>query len=141
MTTHVIDASSLLLLIKMIGDQATETLKTSSTIPLIYYEVGNALRTSAHILHHITPEEAEETLGNIHTGLELMKLIRQENTQDSKLILRNSLTHNLTYYDSAYLTAADKHRATLVTEDKRLAEAAKKANIPTIDTDTLMTTT
>ena len=141
MTTHVVDASSLLMLIKKHGDQATETLKTSSTIPLVYYEIGNALRTSAHIHHHITPEEAQETLDNIHTGLELMTLIRQENTQDSRHILRNSLTHNLTYYDSAYLTAADKHRATLVTEDKRLAEAAKKANIPTIDTDTLITTT
>lgn len=141
MTTHIIDASSLLLSIKKYGDQATETLKTSSTIPLIYYEIGNALRTSAHILHHLTPEEAEETLDNIHTGLELMTLIRQENTQDSKHILRNSLTHNLTYYDSAYLTAADKHRATLVTEDKRLKEAANKADIPTIDTDTLIKTT
>jgi len=136
MTTHVVDASSLLLLIRNYGDQATETLKTSSTIPLVYYEIGNALRTSAHILHHITPEEAEETLDNIHTGLELMTLIRQENKEDSKQVLRNSLTHNLTYYDSAYLTAADKHRATLVTEDKRLADAARKADIPTIDTDT-----
>ena len=141
MTTQIIDASSLLLLIRNYGDQAAEALKTSSSIPLIYYEVGNALRTSASILHHITPEEAEETLGNIHTGLELMTLIRQENTEDSIHILQNSLTHNLTYYDSAYLTAADKHKVALVTEDKRLAEAAKKANIPTIDTDTLITTT
>jgi len=141
MMTQIIDASSLLLLIKKYGGQATETLKTSSSIPLIYYEVGNALRTSASILHHITPEEAEETLENIHTGLELMKLIQQENTQDSKLILQNSLTYNLTYYDSAYLTAADKHKVILVTEDKQLAEAAKKANIPTIDTDTLITAT
>lgn len=141
MMAQIIDASSLLLLIRNYGDQAAETLKTSSSIPLIYYEIGNALRTSASILHHITPEQAEETLGNIQTGLELMTLIRQEDTEDSKHILRNSLTHNLTYHDSAYLTAADKHRATLVTEDKQLAEAAKKANIPTIDTDTLMTTT
>ncbi|MCW4049034.1 MAG: type II toxin-antitoxin system VapC family toxin [Candidatus Bathyarchaeota archaeon] len=141
MTNRIMDASSLLLCIKRYGEQAHETLKTSSTIPLIYYEVGNALRTSAAILHHITPEEAEETLEHIHKSLVLMKLIHQRNTQDSKRILQNSITHDMTYYDSAYLTAAEKHKIPLVTEDKQLAKAAKKANIPTINTNRILNTT
>ena len=131
MTTHVVDASSLLLSIKRYGDQATETLKTSSTIPLVYYEIGNALKTSATHLEYITPQEAQNTLRNLHKILELVEITRQENTQDSEMILENSLKHGLSYYDSAYLTAAQKHLANLVTEDKRLARTAREAGIKT----------
>ena len=50
----IIDASSLLTLIKKRSDQSSDTLKQCITIPLIYYEIGNALRTSAISLKQIT---------------------------------------------------------------------------------------
>ena len=139
MTNTVIDASSFLNLIKNRGDQASDTLKQSITIPLIYYEIGNALRTSAVHLKHITPEEAEITLKNLHKGLGLMAITPQDNIEDSSKILQNSITYNLSYYDSAYLTAAIKHNATLATEDRKLAKAANNANIITINTEKLPT--
>ncbi|MGD2200630.1 MAG: type II toxin-antitoxin system VapC family toxin [Candidatus Bathyarchaeota archaeon] len=138
MTTQILDASTLLLLIKRYGEKAFEILKASTSIPLIYYEIGNAIRTGAAIHQLMTPLEAEKTLEKIHTGIELMTLQRQENVQDSKQILENSLDHNLTYYDSAYLTAAEKEKAALITDDKRLTEAAKNANITTSNIDHLV---
>ncbi len=70
-------------------------------------------------------------------ALSLMEHIAQDNPQDSKQVLQNSITYDLTYYDSAYLTAAEKRGATLVTDDKKLSKAAHKADIPTIDSDTM----
>jgi predicted nucleic acid-binding protein len=128
---QVLDASSLLTLIETHGTKAAKHLANSITIPLIYYEIGNALKTSATHLKHITPTEAKTTLKNLHKALELVEITHMENNQDSELILENSLEYGLTYYDSAYLTAAQKQSATLVTEDKRLANAATMAGIKT----------
>ncbi|MFP3952487.1 MAG: type II toxin-antitoxin system VapC family toxin [Candidatus Bathyarchaeia archaeon] len=137
MKKRVIDASSLLLLIKGHGGKALETLKASSTIPLINYEIGNAIRTSTAINNHINPAEAEITLEKIHTGLELMEIQRQETLKDSKKILETSLNYNLTYYGSAYLTAADDAGAILVTDDEHLADAARKVNTTVLNANQL----
>lgn len=128
---QVLDASSLLTLIETHGTKATKHLANSITIPLIYYEIGNALKTSATHLEYITPQEAQETLRNLHKALELVEITHMENIQDSDMILENSIEYGLTYYDSAYLTAAQKQMANMVTEDKRLARAAMKAGIMT----------
>jgi predicted nucleic acid-binding protein len=134
--SHVIDASSLLTLIKQQAEHAHDTLKQGITVPLIYYEIGNALRTSAVHLKHITPEEAESTLENLHKALALVTITPQDNIQDSNKILQNSIKYNLSYYDSAYITSAIKHNASLLTEDNKLAKAAKRANIITTSIDT-----
>ncbi|RLI01107.1 hypothetical protein DRO31_07270 [Candidatus Bathyarchaeota archaeon] len=128
---QVIDASTLLTLVKKQPKQAATILKETTTIPLIIYEIGNALKTMTTHLKQITPEEAEATLRNIHKALELVKITNLENSKTSTMILRNSIKYNITYYDSAYLTAAITQEATLVTEDKKLAKAAKKARLPT----------
>lgn len=138
--SQVIDASSLLILIKKQADQASDTLKQSITIPLVYYEIGNALRTSAINLKQITAEEAESTLKNLHKALQMVTKTPQDNIQDSTQILQNSITYNLSYYDSAYLTATQKHDTTLVTEDKKLQKATKAANINIMNIDGLLKT-
>lgn len=137
MTEKVIDASSLLLFIKHRGGKAFKTLKRSSTIPLIYYEIGNAIRTSAAIHHHLNPTDAKRMLEEIHKGLKLMKLQRQETLKELEEILETSLKSNLTFYDSAYLIAAKSSGAALVTDDTKLAEAAKKANNRVINAEQL----
>jgi predicted nucleic acid-binding protein len=137
---QVIDASSLLTLIKKVGAQARDILKNSITVSLVYYEVGNALRTSAVNLKHITPMEAESVLRNLHEILQLVAITPQDNIEDSVRILQNSITYRLSYYDSAYLTAAVKHSAALVTEDNKLAEAAREANLDTVRINELIKT-
>ena len=135
--SHVIDASSLLTLVKKEADKAFDALKKCITVPLIYYEVGNALRTSAVNLKHIEPEEAESALENLHKALRLVKITPQDSVQDCIQILQNSINYNLSYYDSAYLTAAIKHKVALVTEDKRLQKAARSVKIQTGNVETL----
>ena len=53
--------------------------------------------------------------------------------------MENAFRYNLTYYDAAYLTAAQQHKLALVTEDKQLEKAAHNANITTINTEKLST--
>jgi predicted nucleic acid-binding protein len=133
----VIDASSLLVLVKNLGSEALEALKECCTIPLLSYEVGNAIRTSAVITQQISIEEAGKTLENIHKGLGLTRVVPQDSLQDSQKILGNSIQYGLTYYDAAYLTAAENLGATIVTEDRRLSEAARKAGITVQNADQL----
>lgn len=52
-------------------------------------------------------------------------------------IMENAFQHNLTFYDSAYLTVAKQHNLTLITQDEQLAKAAIKANIPVKETENL----
>ena len=52
----------------------------------------------------------------------------------------NAFQYNLTYYDSAYLTAARESKLTLITEDEQLAKAARRANVPTRNVNALFLT-
>ena len=137
MTAMVIDASSLLLLIKRRGAEAANTLKEALTVPLASYEVGNALRTSVQVYHDMPPETAESTLDHIHTCLGYMKLVDQSSIEAMREIFRTCLKHGLTYYDAAYLAAASSLKAPLITDDRQLSEAARKAGIHTADTASL----
>ncbi|OGD48333.1 hypothetical protein A3K69_04115 [Candidatus Bathyarchaeota archaeon RBG_16_57_9] len=133
MTAMVLDASSLLLLIKSRGPEAANALKDAATVPLAGYEVGNALRTSVQVHHEMAPDTAETTLGNIHTCLKYMKIVDQSSLQAMTETLRTSLKHGLTYYDAAYLAVALSLGAPLITDDRHLAEAARRAGIQTAD--------
>ena len=137
MTAMVIDASSLLLLIKRRGAEAANTLREALTAPLVSYEVGNALRTSVQVYHDMSPEKAESTLDHIHTCLGYMKLVDQSSIEAMREIFRTCLKYGLTYYDAAYLAAALSLKAPLITDDRQLAEAARKAAIQTADTASL----
>ncbi len=133
----MIDASSLLLLIKSRGSGAAEALAGSNTIPLTRYEVGNALRTSVQVHHEATEEEAEKTLINVLLGISIMNVIEQGDEESMVKILRGSIRHRTTFYDSSYLTAAESLGATLVTEDRSLALAAGKAGVECRDAASL----
>jgi len=137
MTAMVMDASSLLLLIKRRGVEASDTLRDAATVPLAVYEVGNALRTSVQVHHEMAPDTAETTLCNIHTCLTYMKIVDQSSLQAMTETLRTSLKHGLTYYDAAYLAVASSLGTPLITDDRRLAEAARKAGTQTADTASL----
>jgi predicted nucleic acid-binding protein len=128
----VFDASSVLKLIKARGAEAASILMGGVTIPLIYYEVGNALRSGVQVYHDASAEEAEATLERVCLGLSLMKVVEQGDGESSRLILRNSLELNTTFYDAAYLTAASTLGVPLVTEDRRLGDAAKRAGVEVI---------
>ena len=70
----------------------------------------------------------------------LMKTHAAQDRQTHIAIMENVFQNNLTYYDSAYLTTAQREKYTLVTEDKQLQKAANATNINAMDTDELLKT-
>jgi len=61
-----------------------------------------------------------------------------ENAETLISIMDNAFQYNLTYYDSAYLTAADDQKLALITEDKKLEKAASNANIHTYNIEEML---
>jgi predicted nucleic acid-binding protein len=132
MTKHALlfDANAIYQLIRDLPDDAPDKLMNDSTIPLAYYELGNALWRECFLLRRISREEAEKSLSFMYAILERMQIITLDNKAGSA-VLETACKLNLTFYDSAYLTEAKTSDKILVTEDKKLAKAAENFGVKT----------
>jgi len=126
------DASSILTLVRELGEKAPDELLEGSTISLAYYELGNALWRECFLLKRINKEEAEKLLRAMFAIVQAMDVALIENEDEANDILKKAYDFNITYYDSAYIVQAYKTEKTLVTEDKKLAKAAEKSSIKTL---------
>jgi predicted nucleic acid-binding protein len=133
--TLVIDASSLLILLKRHGREAVPLIEGSYTPTLAVYEIGNALRTETQLLKILSKPRAREMLTRLHDLLPHIHATPPEDADEATTILEASWRNDITYYDAAYLTQAKRLNAILVTEDKKLTQRAEKAGIKTIDAD------
>lgn len=131
--SFLIDASGLINVIRELGENSVERLKGEYSIQLIYYEVGNALWKECSILGKINLDEASKTLNFIVKLLSKMNVIHQGEEAEREIrILERAVKLNLTYYDSAYLTASETLKAILVTDDQKLRGKARKIGIKAI---------
>ncbi len=131
--SHLIDASSLLNIVRTLGENSVDRLKGQYTISLVYYEVGNAMWKESSILGRLTLEETSKILSFISKLHRHMNIIHPEQEKSLlKRILENSARLNLTYYDSAYLTTAEKLKATLVTDDRQLRAKSKQLKVKAV---------
>lgn len=133
MKTRLFDASAIMLIAKNHPEDAPEQLNQEYILDLTLYEIGNAVWKINKLLGKPSREKALETIEQLHRLTALM--IRHEalDKQTHTKVMDNALHHGLTYYDSAYLTAAQQLETTLVTTDKKLEDAAKRANIHTMN--------
>lgn len=126
------DASSILTLVRELRRDAADKLADEATIPLAYYEVGNALWRECFLLKRISQQEAENLLSEMYAIIGEMKVTTPPRENDGNTILDAACKFNLTFYDSAYLAEADKSKSSLVTDDKKLAAMAQKAGVKTL---------
>ena len=126
------DASSILTLLRLLREKAPDLLRGGSTISLVYYEVGNALWREYLLLKRITSREALKILKTIFMVLRTMDVtaLRDERLGEEIFNLASSL--NITYYDASYLVEALKTGKTLVTDDRKLSEAAGRIGVKTL---------
>lgn len=102
-------------------------LSELSAPKLIDYEVGNALWKAA-IRNIIKKEDAEESVFSIiKFGIGSITL----NSEEAKKALKWGIENKITYYDSVYVFASKKVKATFITADDKLYNCAKK-EVPTI---------
>lgn len=126
MTGVILDASSVLWFLKR---RKTVPFPDSMTLSLLPYEVGNGLWREVHHLNHLTREEADTLLEAFHGVYAMTHVINVENEKEAKKILAAALENDLTYYDAAYLYESLNYSATLITDDRKLSEAARRNGV------------
>ncbi len=129
------DSSAIYRLIRELPETAPDSLAEGSTSYLAYYELGNALWKECLLLNRISNEEAKKSLDFLYTILQRM----QVNTLDSdmgQMVLDTAFKLKLTFYDSIYITEAKKTDKVLVTDDKKLTEAAENLGVKTLSSIT-----
>ena len=121
------DASSIQAVLRKLRGDAASILEGQTVLDLTLYELSNVVwkenRASGG-----DPEEAVERVKAITKLLSIMK-IRRIDPGEMAAIAENASRLSLTFYDSAYLTAALTANTTLVTEDTDILRAAQKTGL------------
>jgi predicted nucleic acid-binding protein len=133
MSPRLLDASSILLLIKTRSRVFRNTPKNFIVLPLTIFEIGNALRTEAYLRKITTPEKAEALLYRISRIVNEMTAQKLE-ADDPMKILNPAGRCGLSFYDAAYLNAAVNGGYTLITEDTKLAREASNEGVEVLST-------
>ncbi len=127
--SYVIDANSLLKVVRELGGDAVEVLEGESTLSLAPYEVGNGLWKECSLLDELDSEEASEILDFVGSMMEHMEVISVRKARLLEKALQTASEENITYYDSAYLTVAEREDKILVTEDGDLQKTAEESDV------------
>ncbi len=135
MKSHLMDAASLMLLMKVANIKTElDCLRTSYLLDLTYYEVGNAIWKDTCLTKFLTKKESEVLRNRVQTVLARTDRIFCEPTNFPR-ILDISENERLSFYDSSYLFVAKEKGLILVTEDKGLrAKAEKHVNVQNVAT-------
>jgi len=129
--SYVFDAGSLLLLTRELGGEVVGVIKKQMTASLAFYEIGNAIWKGCRLHKRLNVSEAQKTLSFVYALMNAMKVLDVNDSSLGSDVLANAVKLKITYYDSAYLTLAEKFKAVLVTDDKKLEKASIKAGIKT----------
>ena len=130
---YVFDASSILALTRRLEGKVIEIVKGNLTAPLILYEVGNAIWKECNLLKRLNMAEATKTLRFLTSLLKDMEILDAKDPNLTIEAFSNAVGLGITYYDSVYLTIAERVGGILVTDDDELSKAAKKKGIETLN--------
>jgi len=129
MKKFLLDASVLVPLLLDCGEKLLDIAGKVSlyTMDLTVYEVGNSLWKLVFLLKSISLDDAVEIMEVLMDLVKrgFVKIVRFGEL-DASRIIRLAVAEELTFYDSAYITAAEKLSVAFVTEDKELGEKARK---------------
>jgi predicted nucleic acid-binding protein len=117
---YLFDASSI---VKAIKTTKIVPLGNQCVQQLTIYEVLNALWKENILFHMISKNEVLKLTKNFLKLLDEMNILDPSECIED--IMRIALSERLTVYDASYTALSKKHRLTFVTEDRKLAEAAK----------------
>jgi len=93
----------------------------------------DALWREARLLKSISIEKLLQLVDVVTDVVKYMKILSVSNLERG--ILKMSIELDLTAYDASYIVLAQRHGLTLVTEDKKLMNKAKKhINVTSLDT-------
>jgi len=121
---YLLDASSLLNIVRRLGEEALSVLRGSSVLDLTVYEVGNGVWSLVYLHKEIKYDEGVRlmrTMARMFAELEVLG-VRGRLFEAYDVAVKESLT----FYDASYVVAAESAGLILVTDDAKLGEKAKK---------------
>jgi len=123
----IVDASSLLLMIKNVEEEALlGKLDGLATLDLAFYEIGNALWKQ--VVRGVASREEVERTALAIGKLLLVKGVIKVGWRDLgySAILNLAVDNGITFYDASYLAASIAFGVPLITEDEKLRRVAAK---------------
>lgn len=121
-TDRLFDASSLVELIKQ-GDGAGAAAFDQYTLSLAFYEAGNSFWHGSAAQQSLSREDATAAVDYLASLREEMVVVSLSEVE-ATAVFDMAWNEGVTYYDGAYLAAAQELSATLVTEDGGMADHA-----------------
>lgn len=125
MKSFLIDASSIIVLIRKAGGLSAECLHKSVILDLTFYELGNALWKDTIIAKFATSVESQALTKLTQNMLTKIEQIKCE-VETFQAIFEMAQKEKLSFYDSSYLWVAKQNGLILVTEDKELSVKGQK---------------
>lgn len=116
---YLLDANAFLDLIK----RRKTLIKGQYILDLTMYEVSNAIWKEVVLFKTLTKDEAVTLMNEITNIVQKLNIIRIQDDLDK--IMEIAIKERLTFYDAAYLYFAKKYQLILITNDKKLYNAAK----------------
>lgn len=127
------DASSIQAAVRRLRGQAAQVLEGGTALDLTLYELGNVIWKENRV-NRGEPLEAVERVKALQRLLSIME-IRRIDLGEMAAIAENASMYGLTFYDSAYLTAALTTGMSLVTEDSEILRASEEAGLEALPLD------
>jgi len=129
----IFDASSVQATLRRLRGRAAQVLEGQTVLDLTLYELGNIV-WKENRAHGGDPLQAAEKAKAVSRLISIMQVRRIE-PGEMPGIAENASRLGLTFYDSAYLTAAHESGAHLVTDDADILRAAQEAGVQASPTD------
>lgn len=126
---YLLDASALIPLLLDYGEKLLDkvTKVVLYVTDLTFYEAGNSLWKLVMFLNTMKLEEAKDILHALSKLIESRVLeVIHFRELDLCRIIKLAISERITFYDASYIVASERAKATLVTEDRKLREKAKK---------------
>jgi predicted nucleic acid-binding protein len=123
--SRLFDASSLVELIKH-GNGAAAVAFSQYTLDLAFYEAGNSFWNDSAAQQLVSREDAIDTVDYLDSVREEMIVLSLSDV-GATTVFDTAWDEGVTYYDAAYITAAQETNAMLVTEDGGMADHASEA--------------
>ncbi|MEM2203466.1 MAG: type II toxin-antitoxin system VapC family toxin [Sulfolobales archaeon] len=116
-TRLLYDSSALLNTVRLYGPRALDIIRSSYTLTITPYEIGNALWKEALLVKRISLEESISVLSHIARLLSMVNVVEP---RDKESILRLAHDIGFTYYEASYVVASHEIGGVLVSDDRKL---------------------
>jgi predicted nucleic acid-binding protein len=133
----IFDANAIVNLATQGGSKAIYAVEQGFGLALTFFEIGNSIWKLHSLFKKLSNEEAQDLLEGSLGLFYKLNLITFD-TKDAIEIEKLARSRKITFYDSCYLYASKKNKSPLVTDDEKLARAARNETVEALSSLSLL---